>query len=216
MNDLIKFRKKVVEMGIKILSSNLTVGTWGNISSRIAETENIVITPTGMNYETLTQDDIVELDMHGNIRSGERKPSIELPLHLAIYNARKDVQAIVHTHSVFASAMAVARKEIPGAVEDMVQIAGGNIRVSEYALPGSVQLGINTVNALDGRNAALLANHGMIGVGQDLEEAFKVCQVVEKGAQIMLFASLIGGAVQLTSHDIEEMRNFYLYSYGQR
>lgn len=216
MDQLLETRKKVVEKGIEMLSTNLTVGTWGNISCRVPGEDYIAITPTGMGYDTLVPEDIVVLDLKGNTISGTRKPSIEVPLHLAIYNAREDVQAIVHTHSAYATAMAVARREIPGAVEDLVQIVGGNVRVNEYALPGTEQLGINTVKAMEGRNAVLLANHGMLGAGRDLEEAFRVCQVVEKSAQITLLAQLMGGVVELSQDDIDGMRNFYLDAYGQR
>ena len=208
--------QKVVEMGSEMLAINLTVGTWGNISCRVPGNDYVAITPSGMSYDALAPEDIVILGLSGIIISGTRKPSIELPLHLAIYNAREDVQAIVHTHSPYATAMAVARKEIPGAVEDMVQIVGGNVRVSEYALPGTELLALNTLKALEGRNAVLLANHGMLGVGRNLDEAFRVCQVVEKSAQVVLFARLMGGAVELSEEDIEGMRNFYLKDYGQR
>ncbi|HZK83707.1 MAG TPA: class II aldolase/adducin family protein [Desulfosporosinus sp.] len=215
MDELLKTRNQVVEMGKKMLLTNLTVGTWGNISCRVFGEDYIAITPTGMSYDSLVPDDIVVLDLRGNIISGTRKPSIEVPLHLAIYIARDDVQGIVHTHSAYATAMAVARREIPGAVEDLVQIVGGNVRVNEYALPGTEQLGINTVKAMNGRNAVLLANHGMLGVGRDLEEAFRVCQVVEKSAQVTLLAQLVGGVVELSQDDIDGMRNFYLQGYGQ-
>ena len=215
MDQLLETRKKVVEKGIEMLATNLTVGTWGNLSCRVPGEDYIAITPTGMSYDTLVPEDIVVLDLRGNTVSGTRKPSIEVPLHLAIYNAREDVQAIVHTHSAYATAMAVARREISGAVEDLVQIVGGNVRVNEYALPGTEQLGINTVKAMEGRNAVLLANHGMLGVGRNLEEAFRVCQVVEKSAQVTLLAQLMGGVVELSQEDIDGMRNFYLQGYGQ-
>jgi len=215
MDHRLETRQKVVEAGMKMLSTNLTVGTWGNISCRVPGEDNIAITPTGMSYDTLVPEDIVVLDLRGKTISGYRKASIEVPLHLAIYHARQDVQAIVHTHSAYTTAMAVARREIPGAVEDLVQIVGGNVRVNEYALPGTEQLGINTVKAMAGRNAVLLANHGMLGVGRNLEEAFRVCQVVEKSAQVTLLAQLMGGVVELSQEDIDGMRNFYLQGYGQ-
>lgn len=215
MNPVLKARQEVVAKGKELLDCHLTVGTWGNISCRVPGENSIAITPSGMGYETLVPEDIVILDLKGNIAGGARKPSIEVPLHMAIYSAREDVQAVIHTHSAYASAMAVARKEIPGAVEDLVQIVGGNVRVNEYALPGTEELGINTVKALAGRNAVLLANHGVLGVGRDLNEALKVCQVVEKSAQIVLLAQLIGGAVELSQEDIDGMRSFYLHGYGQ-
>jgi L-fuculose-phosphate aldolase len=215
MDQLLETRKKVIAKGIAMLATNLTVGTWGNISCRVPGEDNIAITPSGMSYDTLVPEDIVVLDLGGNIISGTRQPSIEVPLHLAIYNAREDVQAIVHTHSPYATAMAVARKEIPAAVEDLVQIVGGNVRVNVYALPGTEQLGSSTVKAMEGRRAVLLANHGMLGAGRNLEEAFRVCQVVEKSAQIALLAQFIGGVVELSQDDIDGMRNFYLQGYGQ-
>ena len=215
MDQLLETRKKVVEKGIEMLATNLTVGTWGNISCRVPGEYYIAITPTGMSYDTLVPEDIVVLDLRGNTISGTRKPSVEVPLHLAIYKAREDVQAIVHTHSAYATAMAVARREIPGAVEDLVQIVGGNVRVNEYALPGTEQLGLNAVKAMEGRNAVLLANHGMLGVGRNLEEAFRVCQVVEKSAQVTLLAQLMGGVAELSQDDIDGMRNCYLQGYGQ-
>jgi len=216
MDQLLEACQKVVKKGIEMLAINLTVGTWGNISCRVPGKDFVAITPSGMCYDAIAPEDIVVLDLRGKTICGTRKPSIELPLHLAIYNAREDVQAVVHTHSSYATAMAVARKEIPGAVEDMVQIVGGNVRVSEYALPGTEQLGTNALKALNGRNAVLLANHGMIGVGCSLDEAFRVCQVVEKSAQIVLFARFMGGVVELSQEDIEGMRNFYLNDYTQR
>ncbi|WP_407309102.1 class II aldolase/adducin family protein [Desulfosporosinus sp. SB140] len=216
MNQIMNARQKVVEKGVQILETSLTVGTWGNISCRIPSEDCFAITPSGMNYETLKPEDVVIVDFNGKILNGTRKPSIELPLHLAIYHARQDIQAIIHTHSAYATAMATARKGIPGAVEDLVQIVGGDVRVNEYALPGTPQLGINTVKALEGRNAVLLANHGMLGVGKDLDEALRVCQVVEKSAKIILFARLMGGAIELSQEDITGMRNFYLNDYGQK
>ena len=137
-------------------------------------------------------------------------------MHGAIYQNRLDIQAICHTHSVFATAMAAARKPIPGAVEDLVQIVGGDVRVCEYALPGSKELGQNVIKALEGRHAVLLANHGMLGAGRDLNEALKICQVVEKAAQITIFAKVLGGVVELSQEDIDFMRDFYLNAYGQR
>jgi len=208
-------REKVVEKGMEMLATNLTVGTWGNISCRVPGEDYIAITPTGMSYDKLVPEDIVIVDLKGKTVNGSRKPSIEVPLHLAIYNAREDIQAIVHTHSAYATAMAAARREIPGAVEDLVQIVGGNVRVNEYALPGTALLGINTVKAMEGRNAVLLANHGMLGAGRSLEEAFRVCQVVEKSAQVTIMAQLMGGVIELSQDDIDGMRNSYLHGYGQ-
>lgn len=216
MSERLKIREKIVEIGIKVLSSSLVVGTWGNISARVAGEDLVAITPSGMDYDTLLAEDIVLVDLAGNVVDGTRKPSIEVPMHTAVYRNRSDIQAIVHTHSSFATAMAAARKPIPGAVEDMVQIVGGDVRVCDYALPGSKELGQNVIRALEDRQAVLLANHGMLGAGRNLEEALKICQVVEKTAQITILAQAVGGVVELPQEDIDFMRNFYVNSYGQR
>ncbi len=209
-------RKKVIEAGLKMFQSHLVVGTWGNISSRVPGEKYMAITPSGVDYEVIKPEDIVIMDMEGNIVDGDKKPSIEYPLHLAVYNDRSDVNAVIHTHSTYCTAMAMARKPIPAAAEDLVQIVGGDVRVSEYCLPGSQELGAAVVKAMAGRNAVLLANHGALGAGKDLKETLKIVSVVEKTAQATIFAQVLGGVVELTQEDIDFMRDFYLHKYGQR
>ncbi|MEC9489173.1 MAG: class II aldolase/adducin family protein [Halanaerobium sp.] len=192
-----KERQEVIEAGQKMLSSSLTVGTWGNISLRLSAGQ-MAITPSGMNYDRLKHGDIVIMDLAGNVADSSRKPSTEHPLHRMIYSAREDIKAIVHTHSVYATAMAVARIGIPGCVEDLVQIAGGDVRVADYALHGTEELGQNVIKAMEGRNCTLLANHGVVGAGRNLEEALRVCQVVEKAARIVVAAKSLGGVSSLS------------------
>jgi len=212
----VKVRQEVIDTGRYMLDSALVVGTWGNISARVPEEELVAITPSGVDYDTIEPQDIVIVDFDGNIVDGDKKPSIEVPLHTAIYRARNDVNAIVHTHSTYVTAMAIARKPIPAACEDMVQIVGGNVRVSEYVLPGSAELGVKAVEAMEGRMAVILANHGCLGAGRDLKEAMKTVQVVEKSAQATILANMMGGVVELSQEDVDIMRDFYLNKYGQR
>ena len=121
-------RHSVIETGLEMIKSSLVVGTWGNISARIPEEDLFAITPSGVDYETIEAADIVVLDMDGNVVDGDKVPSIEWQLHLAVYKAREDIQAIVHTHSTYVTAFAIARKSIPGSAEDLVQIVGGDVR----------------------------------------------------------------------------------------
>jgi len=211
----IEERKEIVEMGKKMLSSALTIGTWGNISLLLKNKELYGITPSGMDYSQLTPEDIVIMDFEGKVIDGKKKPSIECPLHCAIYQEREDINAVVHTHSIYASAVAAARKPIPAAVEDLAQIVGGCVRVAEYCLPGTDKLGKAVVKALKDRYGVLLANHGVVGIGRTLQEAMTVCEIIEKGARITLAAQGVGGVVELEQKDIEFMRDFYLNSYGQ-
>lgn len=148
---------------------------------------------------------------------GHLKPSPKLPLHLAIYHARSDVRVAVHTHSVFASACAVAHKAIPPIIEDVVQLIGGSVDVAAYALPGTAALADNAVAALAQKNAVLMANHGVVGcVSRLLKEAMLACELVEKAAQILIYANQLGGAQILSAEDVEIMHSFYAEYYRKR
>ena len=209
-------RKAVIETGVEMKGSSMVVGTWGNISARVPGEELMAITPSGVDYDTITPEQIVIMDLNGNIVDGNMKPSIEYPLHSAVYRDRPEVKAVVHTHSTFSTAFALARKPIPAAAEDLVQIVGGDVRVSEYCLPGTSGLAEAAVEALKDRSAAILANHGCLAAGPSLKEALKIVSVVEKSAQATIYAMQLGGVVPLTQEDVDGMRHYYLNQYGQR
>lgn len=213
--DIRYWRERILETGIYLLDKGLVAGTWGNISVRISENQ-FAITPSGRNYRTIQPEDIVIVNASGEIIEGQLTPSSELPLHLAVYAARPDIAGIVHTHSVFASACAVSRRPIPPIIEDLVQLAGGEIPVAPYALPGTQELANNTVHALAGKFAVLLANHGVVACGKTLSEAMTAAELVEKAAQIFSWAQLLGGAVPLSEEDVAGMHRFYLEHYRQR
>ena len=216
MHPITKIKSEVLKGGQALVDKGLVAGTWGNISVRIPETKWIAVTPSGKGYHEITVDDIVIVDAVGTVIEGQFKPSSELPLHLAVYQARTDIQAIVHTHSVFASACAVAHKNIPPIIEDLVQLTGGSVDVAAYALPGTEQLAQNIVKTLGNKNAVLMANHGVVGCGQTLDEAMLACELVEKAAQIYIYANQIGGAQHLSNEDIDVMHKFYVEYYSKR
>lgn len=210
-----KLKKEIVEIGKALLAKNLIAGTWGNISVRTAK-NNIIITPSGGRYDTMTVDDLVEIDLSEEVVSGKRQPSSELACHMAIYNHYPQINAVIHTHSLYASACAAARKGIPPVIEDMVQIVGADVPVAKYALPGSEQLANNVVIAMQDRTAVLMANHGAITCGTTLAEALLTAEILEKSAQIYVIANSLGGAVSLPQADIQVMREFYLTKYRVR
>ncbi|MBP1764642.1 MAG: L-fuculose-phosphate aldolase [Firmicutes bacterium] len=209
-------RRNILSAGIDLLDKGLVAGTWGNISVKIPNSNWIAVTPSGRNYRTMREDDVVIVDQHGKTVASPLKPSSELPLHLAVYQARPDVQAIVHTHSIFASACAVARQDIPPIIEDLVQIVGGSVHVAQYGFPGTESLADYAVNGLGDKQAVLLANHGMIGCAPSLSEALMVCELVEKAASIYIYAQQLGGAQELAAEDVFRMRQFYLEHYRLR
>jgi len=214
--DFDEFRQDIVLAGRELLAKGLVAGTWGNISLRLPSSELIAVTPSGRDYQTLSKEDIVIVNLQGETVAGRHKPSSETPLHVAIYRARPDVKAIVHTHSIFASACAVARRPIPPIIEDLVQIAGGDIAVAAYALPGTEELAQQAVRSLADKFAVLLANHGVVGCGQSLREAITVCELVEKAAQIYIYAQILGGACILDEADVQVMHDFYRQHYRRR
>ena len=186
-----KIRQSVVEAGLVLAHSSMTIGTYGNISCRVDE-NHIAITPSGRDYEQLTSADIVVTDLEGDVQKidsddGNKskdagnnpgnnaiplRPSSELPLHLEIYKNFPEARAIVHTHSVYASALAVAHKDLPPVIEDLTQITGGAVRCTDYTIAGTKELGVKAVEAMEGgRSAALLANHGAVCWGRNMKEA---------------------------------------------
>lgn len=209
-------RTEIIATGQKMVQQALVAGTWGNISARVPASPYIAITPSGMDYMSLIPQNIVIVDLAGRVIDGDSRPSSELKLHLAIYSNRPDVSAIVHTHSIYASSCAVANKPIPPIIEDLVQIVGGGVDVAPYALPGTQEVAISAVSALAQKFAVLLQSHGVVGVGANLKDAYTVCTLVEKSAQIYINAQILGGATILSDKDVEIMHQFFKEKYGQK
>ena len=210
------FKKLIVNTGRKLYKQNLTIGTWGNISVLDPDTDLVYIKPSGMNYNEIDLEDIMVIDKKGKIVEGFRRPSIEMPMHLSIYNARKDVKAIVHYHPIYSSVLAVTGFSLPGICEDFVQIVGEKVLCAKYALPGSEELAKNAVVSLGNRNAVFLLNHGTLCVGRDIKEAMKVCYVVEKTAHIYILSKNVGKCRVIPEEDIKVMQDFAKNSYGKQ
>ncbi len=188
-------RADVLATALAMARSGLVVGTSGNVSLRLADPEGrrlMAITPSSQPYEAMTVKDIAVIDFEGEPVVGETIPSTETLTHAAIYEARPDVGAVMHTHSTYATAMAVAGLEIPAIIDEMVMALGGAIHVTEYSFPGSEALAAQAVAALGERKAVLIRNHGLVGVGCSLEEALRVCQLTEHVAQVYTIARLMG------------------------
>lgn len=210
------YKEKVVAAGVKMLRDGLTVETWGNISIKDPETGYIYITPSGMDYEACTPEDMVVFDQAGNLIEGHRKPTIETKMHLAIYHAREDVKAVIHTHPIHSLVFACLKKDIPLLIDEAAQCMGDTVRVADYGLPGTVELANNCVKALGNKSkACLLQSHGAICVGTTIEEAFKVAKVLELTAQVYHQTLAIGEPILLSQANIEAMQEFVKTKYGQ-
>jgi len=187
-----KLKMEIVEAGKRMLRKGLVIGASGNISIRISGEDQIVITPSQIEYDKIGVNDIVVVDFKKNVLEGDRSPSVETGMHIGVYETRPNVGAIVHTHSVYASAIASLGKTIPPFLDDIVLMLGGEIEVAEYGMPGSKELAENAVRALGKKNAVLLANHGALSCGKNLEGAFVNAELVERAAKIFILSSLLG------------------------
>jgi len=209
-----EFRQNIIDAALYIQQTGLVRGTSGNISVR---SENgFLITPSGMAYNDLTTEDIVELDFDGKVISGLRKPSIEKDLHRLIYKNRSDVASVVHAHSIYATAMASARKILHVVTDNMAAFFGKEIVCADYARSGSMELAENVSKALASDFGIMLANHGALCVGDNLNSALSRCEVLEESAKIFILSESTGGAVCLTEEQTKSQFISIVKNYGQK
>lgn len=195
-------REEIVAVAQAIDKAGYCPSKSGNVSARLGD--GLLITPSGLPYAQTTPEDLIHLSLDGSVLSGARKPSSEWPFHTAIYKARPDAQAIVHTHSPRATALSCARRGIP-AFHYMIALCGGpDVRCVDYATFGTPELAENAVRGLEGRKAVLLANHGVIALGASLAGAHQIVAEVENLAGQYL--DLLAAGLDPVILDEEEMR----------
>lgn len=189
-------RQELTEATREMYRRGLVGAYSGNTSLRLSGSGAeglLLVTPTHHPYYRMQPDELVVVDLDGNpVSKGGMRPSSETQLHLEIYRNRSDVQAVVHTHSIYASVAAVVGRDIPPLIDEMLLTIGGPVKVSKYAFPGTQDLAEEAYAALADRNAALLRNHGVVGVGPDIWEALEVCDLVERLANIFVLARNFG------------------------
>jgi L-fuculose-phosphate aldolase len=202
-------RLEIVRVARLLRTRGLAVGTSGNVGARLDD-GRIAITPSTMDYDEMTADDVVIVAADGSRSEGRHRPSSELHLHLAVFAARPEVRAIVHTHSPFATTFGAARREIP-AVHYVLAllVAPGRdaLRVAPYATFGTEELARNAAVTLGADNAVLLANHGAIAVASSLASALGRAERVEELAMLAWRAEQIGGATLLDAAELDRVRD---------
>lgn len=172
-------RKVLIDSGIMLLENNLVQGTWGNSSYRLDD-NRMLISPSGLDYLILKEEDMVIVDINTLEREGGLKPSSEKGVHAGVYQSRKDINAIIHTHPTYCSVLAATRKGLPCLNEKMKELIGGDVKVANYGLPGTNKLSKETIKGMEGRNACFMANHGVLCAGKDMEEAFQIIKFLEE------------------------------------
>lgn len=206
--DEARLRQAIIEKARWMNASGLNQGTSGNISARLGE--RVLITPSATPYDDMRPDMIASMPLDGTgAWEGPLKPSSEWRFHLAIMGARPEIGAIVHTHSTFATALSMARKPIPPCHYMIALFGGSDIRCAHYATFGTEILSRNVLAALEGRSGCLLANHGMIAVGPDLERAMWLAVELETLARQYCQSVAVGGPVLLTEAEVEESRRAF-------
>jgi L-fuculose-phosphate aldolase len=211
-------KRQVIEAAQEMEKKGLAVGTAGNISLRLKDPggrELLAITPSGRYYDSLKVDDIVVVDFAGQKVEGELKASIETIMHIEVHKARKKINAVVHAHPAFCSAIAVARLDIPPLIDEQVIYIGGEIKVAQYGFPGTPELAKSVVSALGPRNAVILANHGVLSVGRDMREALTICELAEEMAKIYVSALSLGKVNVLPTEAYELEQAFFAAIYGE-
>jgi L-fuculose-phosphate aldolase len=181
-----------------MLRRGLVEGTAGNISAR-QEDGTIVITPSSVDYAEMTLADLCVVDPDGNTLEAAdgRSPSSEKLLHLACYRAFDDIGSVIHSHPVYATMFAIAHEDIPACIDEFAIYVGGDVRCTDYAASGTPDVGAAAVKALEGRGAALLANHGMVAVGPRPSNVLHITALVERSAQIVWGARILGAPQHL-------------------
>jgi L-fuculose-phosphate aldolase len=199
---------------LKMWELGLVAASAGNASCRIEGEDLIAVTPSSIAYDVLTPAEIAVVDDAGTLVDGPCKPSSELPTHLALYDARPDVQGILHTHSPYVTSLSMLRRPLPPVIDEMLVWLGGGVEIADYAFTGTRELGENAVRALGDRASVLLASHGNVCVGSTLEEALHAAIVVESAARAYVQALAAGDPAVLPDDIIR--RGVALYEKRRR
>ncbi len=208
-------REGVAAVARRLVSSGLVTGTSGNVSARTPDGD-VLITPSGLSYEVMDPESIILVDLGGEVLEGSLAPSSETPMHTGIYKARQNVEAVVHTHSRYATTLACLGWPIPP-VHYMLTTLGpdGRVPLAPYALYGTEELAGNAAGALgESHYACLLENHGTITVGGSAEEAFASSVVLEEMAELYYHARLAGEPILLDRNQVNEVAA-KISGYGQ-
>lgn len=207
-------RKEIIKYGKKLVTEGLTKGTGGNLSVFDRDKKLMAITPSGIDFFEIKEEDIVILDFDGNVVEGDRLPSSEWFMHLIQYQKRDDIEAVIHAHTTYGTVLACLRESLP-ASHYMIAVAGKDVRVADYATYGTKELAENAAKAMENRRAVFLANHGILAGAQDLLNAFNIIEEIEYCSKVYCVAKSFGEPVILPDEEMELMAEKFK-TYGQR
>ena len=204
-------RETITNVCRSLVKAGLVSGSSGNVSLRLRHSPDdlVLITARGANLDNLGPHGLSVIDLFGEPVEEELPPSSESALHLGIYRGRPDVGCVIHSHPIYATVAAVAGREIPPLIDEVVIKIGGPVPVAEYGFPGSEELAEKSLAALGDGMAVLLRHHGLITVGHTSAEALENSLLVERLARIFLYTSLLGAANPLPEDTVELEMELY-------
>jgi len=208
-------REEVYKCNMMLPENDLVKMTSGNVSGRDPETNLVVIKPSGVAYEKLSPENMVIVDLQGNVVEGDLTPSIDTETHLVVYRGRPDVFGMVHTHSTYATSFAVLGQTIPP-VTTTCGLVGGRIPLGKFACFGGQTIGEEVLRVIGNSFAVIMQSHGVFTIGHNASHATRVAVEVEEMAKIAHIAMLRGTPIILTEEQIAEVSSGYINNYGQK
>ena len=209
-----QLKKEIIETGVKLDKYGLIALSGGNVSAR-TDSGEILITPSGMEYSDITEQDILVLDPEGKVLEGKRKPSSDTEAVLYIMEHRPDIGAVIHTHQPYATAVGLVEDKLRVNLTTLANCAAGDVNVSPYSSPGSLDMGVDVVNHIGSSLAIILANHGVVTVGKNLKQALYAAVYMEEAAKTYMIAKSTGLPMrEMTPEQIQQAIDIFKF-YGQ-
>jgi len=208
-------KKEVYKAHMKLWENRLVMWTSGNVSGREPKTNLVVIKPSGVSYDKLSPDNLVVVDLNGNIIEGNLKPSVDMATHLYVYKHMPDVMSVIHTHSTYASAFAAIGKPISVCLTAMADFFGRDIPVGELVLIGEEEIGKEIVRKISNSKAIIMKNHGPFTIGKNVNEALKAAIFLEETAKVLIMSKILGKPQPIPGSMVKILHKNYNEKYGQ-
>ena len=207
-------KRAMIDAAMELKHNDLITLSGGNVSVR-KENGDYIVTPSGMYYDNMIEDDLIVFDKNGAIIEGERRPSVDTIALQYIYDHMAEVMAIIHTHQVYATAVGLIEDQLPVAVTTLSNVTLGAVNVAPYSNPGSIEMGIQTVNYAKGKRAVILKHHGVVTIGGNLKEALYAAVYMETAAKTYLAAKAAGIPTLMTDEQNQDAVDVFM-NYGQK
>ena len=208
-------KRAIIDAALQIKEYGLIALSGGNVSERMP-TGEILVTPSGMGYEGMVEDDILVMDIEGNIIEGTRVPSVDSQALLYIYKHMPKVNSVIHTHQPYATAVGLVTDEFPAVVTTLINATRGPVKVAPYSSAASLEMGIETVENIGDQLAVILKHHGVITVGDSLKQALYACVYLEEAAKCYIAARSVTADVPALDEKQIQTAVKVFENYGQK